>query len=245
MLNRYQRDDEVKPLDWQHVNPWFVIPISLQIFQSWWYSCDGRPECVQCVGTSSLSRLTERLIWFCCSCPVLASNLLILTQRRENIDKLFLVNSYLPGCCIIKIASRWRHLSVLCTGVWKLSTAVQCCQHVDKLLQVNDDVFVAKGYEHMWASSGHRLKWAFCGCRTDVEVRAYVRTASYAPANLSGTTIWTARRCNLVSANHSQKFKLLMAIYKIKIISINKIQIKLRQTTHWIDFKTIKWKNSF
>ena len=46
---------------------------------------------------------------------------------------------------------------------------------------MNDDAFVAKGYEHIWASSGHRLKWAFCGCLNDVEARAYVRTASYAP----------------------------------------------------------------
>ena len=45
---------------------------------------------------------------------------------------------------------------------------------------MNDDVFVAKGYEHIWASSGHRLKWAFGGCRTDVELRVYVRMASYA-----------------------------------------------------------------
>ena len=48
---------------------------------------------------------------------------------------------------------------------------------------MNDGVFVAKGYEHIWASSGPRLKWAFCGCRTDVEARAYVRTAIYAPAS--------------------------------------------------------------
>ena len=46
---------------------------------------------------------------------------------------------------------------------------------------MNDDVFVAKGYEHIWASSGHRLKWAFSGSLNDVEARAYVRTASYAP----------------------------------------------------------------
>ena len=122
---------------------------------------------------------------FFCSCPVLASNLLILTHRRENIDKLFLVNSYLPGCCIAKIASRQRHLFVLCTQVWKLSIAVQCFQNVDKLLQVNDDVFVAKGYEHIWASSGHRLKLAFCGCHTDLEARADVPTASQAPAQFT------------------------------------------------------------
>ena len=70
---------------------------------------------------------------------------------------------------------------VLCTRVWKLSTAVQCCQNVEQCLQVNDNVFVAKGYGHIWASSGHRLKWAFCGYLNDVEARAYVRTASYAP----------------------------------------------------------------
>ena len=46
---------------------------------------------------------------------------------------------------------------------------------------MNGDVFVAKGYEHIWASSGHCLKWAFCGCVIDVESRAYGRTASYAP----------------------------------------------------------------
>ena len=113
--------------------------------------------------------------------PVLASNLLILAHGRQNIDKLFLVNSYLPGCCIAKIAFRRRHLFVLCTGVWKLDTAVQCCQNFDKSLQVNDDAFVAKGYEHIQASSGHRFKWAFCGCLNDVEACVYVRTASYAP----------------------------------------------------------------
>ena len=46
---------------------------------------------------------------------------------------------------------------------------------------MNDNVFVAKGYGHIWASSGHRLKRAFCGCLNDVEAHAYVRTASYAP----------------------------------------------------------------
>ena len=127
---------------------------------------------------SALARLAHLVSQSDCSLvllfmPVLASNLLILAHGRENIDKLFLVNSYLPGCCIAKIAFRRRHLSVLCTGVWKMSTAVQCCQNVDKLLQVNDDVFVAKGYEHIWASSGHSLKSAFCGCRTDVEAHAY------------------------------------------------------------------------
>ena len=94
------------------------------------------------------------------------------------------MNSYLTSCSIAKIASRRRHLVVLCTRVGKLgtaATAVQCCQNVEKLLQVNDDVFVAKGYEHIWASSGHRLKWAFRGCLNYVEARAYVRTASYAP----------------------------------------------------------------
>ena len=45
-----------------------------------------------------------------------------------------------------------------------------------------DDIFVAKGFENIWASSDHRLKWAFCGYLVDVEARAYVRTASYAPA---------------------------------------------------------------
>ena len=92
---------------------------------------------------------------------VLASNLLILVHGQQNIDTLFLVNSYL-GCCIAKIAFRRTHLFVLCTGVWKLDAAVQCCQNVDKLLQVNDEAFIAKGYEHIWASSGHHLKWAFC-----------------------------------------------------------------------------------
>ena len=46
---------------------------------------------------------------------------------------------------------------------------------------MNDDVFVAKGYEHIYASSGYRLNLAFCGCLYDVEARAYVLTASYAP----------------------------------------------------------------
>ena len=136
---------------------------------------------------SALARLAQLVSQSDCSLvllfmQVLVSNLLILAHGRENIDKLFLVNSHLPGCCIAKIASRRRHLSVLCTGVWKLDTAVQCCQNVEKLLQVNHDVFVAKGYEHIWASSGYCLKWAFFGCRTDVEARAYVRAASYAPA---------------------------------------------------------------
>ena len=121
--------------------------------------------------------------------PVLASNFLILAHGRQNIDKLFLVNLYLPGCCIAKLASRRRHLFVLCTRVWKLSIAVQCCQNVDNILPVNDVVFVAKGYEHIWASSSHRLKWTFCGCLNDVEARAYMRTASYAPA--SGTPLKT------------------------------------------------------
>ena len=125
---------------------WFAIPISLQIFQSRRYSCS--------------------LVWLFMT--VLASNLLILAHGRQNIDKLFIMNS-----CIAKTASRRRHLSVLCTRVWKLSTAVQCCQNVDKLLQVYDDVFVAKGYEHIWASSGYRLKWAFSGSLNDVEARAY------------------------------------------------------------------------
>ena len=35
---------------------------------------------------------------------------------------------------------------------------------------------------NIWVSSGHYLKWAFLGCLIDVEARAYVRTASYAPA---------------------------------------------------------------
>ena len=51
---------------------------------------------------------------------------------------------------------------------------------------MNDDVFVAKGYGHIWASSGYRLKWEFCGCLNDVEARAYVRTASYAPVHKYG-----------------------------------------------------------
>ena len=45
---------------------------------------------------------------------------------------------------------------------------------------MNDGVFVAKGYEHIYASSGYRLNLAFCGCLNDVEARAYVRRASYA-----------------------------------------------------------------
>ena len=115
------------------------------------------------------------------SMSVFASNLLILAHGRQNIVKVFLVNSQLPGCCLAKIAFRRRYLFVLYIRVWKLSTAVQCYQNFDKLLQVNGDVFVAKGYEHIWDSSGHRLKLAFCGCLNDVEARAYVRTASYAP----------------------------------------------------------------
>ena len=92
------------------------------------------------------------------SMPVLASNLLILANGRQNIDKLFIVNSHLPSCCIAKIASRWRHVFVLCLRIWRRNTAVQCCQNVDKLLQMNNDVFVVKGYEHILASSSHRLK---------------------------------------------------------------------------------------
>ena len=45
--------------------------------------------------------------------PVLPSNRLTLANRRQNIDNLFLVNSYLPGCCFAKIASRWRRLLIL------------------------------------------------------------------------------------------------------------------------------------
>ena len=71
-----------------------------------------------------------------------------------------------------------RQILVPCIG-----NLIQCCQNVDKWLQLNYDIFVAKGYEHSWASSGHRLKWAFCGCHIDAEPRPYVRTASYAPAS--------------------------------------------------------------
>ena len=98
---------------------------------------------------SALARLAHLVSQSDCSLvllfmPVYASNFLILAHGRENIDKLFLVNSYLRGCCIAKIASRRRHLYDLCTGVWKLSKTVQCCQNVDKLLQVNDDVSLPK-----------------------------------------------------------------------------------------------------
>ena len=82
------------------------------------------------------------------------------------------MNSYLRGCCIAKITSRRRHLCGLET-IWP---AVQCCQHFYKLLHVNGDVFDAKGYGHIWASSGYRLKWEFCGCLNDVDARAYVRS---------------------------------------------------------------------
>ena len=56
---------------------------------------------------------------------------------------------------------------------------------------MNDDVFVAKGYEHIWASSGHGLKWAFCGCLNDVEARAYMHMASY-PLVINDLCITTA-----------------------------------------------------
>ena len=124
--------------------------------------------------------------------PVLASNLLMLAHGRQNIDKLFLENSYLPGCCIAKIAFRRRHLFVLCTGVWKLDTAVQCCQHVDKLLQVNDDAIVAKGYEHIWASYGYRLKWAFVvALMMWKHVRPCVRLATPLAMNANTTVTYT------------------------------------------------------
>ena len=59
---------------------------------------------------SGLARLAHLVSQSDCSLvllfmPVLASNLLILAHGRENIDNLFLVNSYLPGCCIAKIVS--------------------------------------------------------------------------------------------------------------------------------------------
>ena len=60
---------------------------------------------------SALARLVHLVSQSDCSLvllfmPVLGSNLLILAHGRENIDKLFLVNSYLPDCCIAKIASK-------------------------------------------------------------------------------------------------------------------------------------------
>ena len=181
---------------------------------------------------SALARLAHLISQSDCSLvllfmPVLASNLLILGRGRENIDKLFLVNSYLPGCCIAKIASRRRHLSVLCTGVWKLSTAVQCCQNYNKLLQVNDDVFVAKGYEHIWASSGHRLKWAFCGCRTDVEAHAYVRTASYVPVR--NTIQYNTIQYNTIQYNTIQYNTIQYNTIQYNTIQYNTIQYN---TTH-------------
>ena len=62
---------------------------------------------------------------------------------------------------------------------------------------MNDDVFVAKGNEHIWASSGHRLKWALCRCLIDVEARAYMRTASYAPAILYDSFVFSNAIVNL------------------------------------------------
>ena len=41
--------------------------------------------------------------------------------------------------------------------------------------EVNDDVFVDKGWEQFWASSIHLSKWAFCGCLILIYVRACVR----------------------------------------------------------------------
>ena len=66
------------------------------------------------------------------------------------------------------------------TAICSVHLCLETEYNIVKIL--NDDVFVTKGYEHIWASSGHRLNWAFCGCLIDVEARAYVRTASYAPA---------------------------------------------------------------
>ena len=71
---------------------------------------------------------------------------------------------------------------------------------------MNNDVFVAKGYEHIWVSSGHRLKCAFCGCLIDVEACAYVRSASYArleqlPNGISYANMMLAQELRL-SANN-------------------------------------------
>ena len=107
---------------------------------------------------SALARLTNLVSQSDCSLvllfmPVLASNLLILAHGRKNIDIVsseFLFTRLLH--CQDSLKADVSINFVLCTGVWKLNTAVLCCQNGDKLLQVNDDVFVAKGYEHIWAS---------------------------------------------------------------------------------------------
>ena len=65
--------------------------------------------------------------------PVLASNLLILAHGRQNIDKLFLVNSYLPGCCIAQIGLQAG--ASICSVHTGLETgygcAYNCFQNVD------------------------------------------------------------------------------------------------------------------
>ena len=67
--NRYLCDDDVKRLDWKQVAPGFAILINFQIFRSRHYNCEGKLECVQRIGTTCPSRITERLtFWFCCSC---------------------------------------------------------------------------------------------------------------------------------------------------------------------------------
>jgi len=55
---------------------------------------------------------------------------------------------------------------------------------------VNGDVFVAQGCEHIWASSGYSLKWAFCRWFIDVEARVYVHMVSYAPGFCSTKYFW-------------------------------------------------------
>ena len=68
-----------------------------------------------------------------------------------NIDKLLLV--YCQDTIQAAPAVRSVHK--------RLETYFCVVEIVDKLFQVNDNVFVAKGYEHIWTFSSHRLKWVF------------------------------------------------------------------------------------
>ena len=87
MLNRYQCDGEVKPLDW-HVAP------SASIY----YRIDTTAVKADLNVYSALARLAHLFSQSDCSLvlftPVLACNLLILAHGRKNIVKVFLVNSY-------------------------------------------------------------------------------------------------------------------------------------------------------
>ena len=102
---------------------------------------------------SALARLAHLVSLSYCSSvllfmPVLASNFVILAHGRQTSINCFKWIRIYPGAALPRYPSGG--------GLY--------------------EVFVAKGYEHIWASSGHHLKWAFCGCLNDLEAHAYVRT---------------------------------------------------------------------